>query len=425
MSEITITLASLETGQSESIPVASTTLVNDLKEWARALLNPSGDFSLAKDGKPLAPSSTLQQAGVQSGDLLSLIPAQQRQVAAPAPAAPSGGLDFSTLLNQAAAPAPAAAGGLNFSNLLAQAAPKKAPEPFYHNGMNLEEATHHNRHPETMIRLLQREETLFKELNYYNPMLAEKLRGKSLEEGTKIWREEMVKGGIRRAVATTSKLQKETAMKQKLQANANDTEAKAYFEKKENEKLIQAQYHEMMQNYPESMGRVLMLYINASVNDKPVQAFVDSGAQSTIMSKYLCEQCGISHLIDTRFEGVAKGVGTGKILGRIHIVSLKIGDSFFPCTVTVMENMDMGFLLGLDMLKRHLCQIDLEQQCLRFRLAPGKYMSTPFLHEKDLAEDKGGTKGFDLEKANQEFLEIERKREAKAESGDEDDEMET
>ncbi len=33
------------------------------------------------------------------------------------------------------------------------------------------------------------------------------------------------------------------------------------------------------------------------------------------------ERLGLVHLIDRRFAGIAKGVGTGKILGRIHQVS--------------------------------------------------------------------------------------------------------
>uniref|UniRef100_A0A7S1GPG5 Aspartic peptidase DDI1-type domain-containing protein n=2 Tax=Cyclophora tenuis TaxID=216820 RepID=A0A7S1GPG5_CYCTE len=166
----------------------------------------------------------------------------------------------------------------------------------------------------------------------------------------------------------------------------------------------------MMQEYPEAMGRILMLYIEAKVNGTSIQAFVDSGAQSTIMSLKCAEACGIDHLIDTRFAGMAVGVGTGKILGRIHIVQLSIGGShFFPCTVTVMEKMgqqEMDFLLGLDMLKRHTCQIDLEHGVLRFKLGAGQYMATPFLHEKDLDETRGGTRGFDADKANRELEEF-------------------
>jgi DNA damage-inducible protein 1 len=191
--------------------------------------------------------------------------------------------------------------------------------------------------------------------------------------------------------------------------------------KQEYQKLIDAQYHQMMAEFPESMGRVLMLYIEAKVNNESVQAFVDSGAQSTIMSLDCAKHCKIDHLIDTRFAGTAVGVGTGKIIGRVHLVGLQIQTSFFPCTVTVMENPNMDFLLGLDMLKRHNCCIDLEQSCLRFKLGPGQYFSTPFLHEKDVDVSKGGTKGFDAEKANQEVEELRaRSRKGSEDEGDDD-----
>jgi hypothetical protein len=81
------------------------------------------------------------------------------------------------------------------------------------------------------------------------------------------------------------------------------------------------------------------------------------------------------------------------------------------------KSKDMDFLLGLDMLKRFNCMIDLGDGKLKFRLG-GQVLETPFLHEHQLDESKGGTKGFDANKANEELMEAQRKYEESRKSGD-------
>lgn len=161
---------------------------------------------------------------------------------------------------------------------------------------------------------------------------------------------------------------------------------------------IQANMEVAMEEMPEAFARVHMLYVNLEVNNFPIKAFVDSGAQSTIMSARCAERCGVMRLLDKRFAGEARGVGSCKILGKVHVAQMKLGGSFFSVSLTVLENNDVDFLFGLDMLKRHRCSIDLGDNVLRIMGGSG-VEEIPFLPENELPDK--GTFGKDGQKVEE------------------------
>ncbi|XP_041275382.1 protein DDI1 homolog 2 isoform X2 [Onychostruthus taczanowskii] len=166
-------------------------------------------------------------------------------------------------------------------------------------------------------------------------------------------------------------------------ADPFDLEAQAKIEEDIRQQNIEENMTIAMEEAPESFGQVVMLYINCKVNGHPVKAFVDSGAQMTIMSQACAERCNIMRLVDRRWAGIAKGVGTQKIIGRVHLAQVQIEGDFLACSFSILEEQPMDMLLGLDMLKRHQCSIDLKKNVLVIGTTGSQ---TSFLPEGELPE---------------------------------------
>ncbi|KAA8499605.1 UBA domain-containing protein mud1 [Porphyridium purpureum] len=177
----------------------------------------------------------------------------------------------------------------------------------------------------------------------------------------------------------TQRMNAHQAKMARIAADPMSVEAQEYMAETIRQQNVETNLAAAYEHNPEAFAKVVMLFIHGTVNGVDVTMFVDSGAQSTIISKACAERCNILHLLDTRFQGIARGVGTARILGRVHMAEMRIEKQHLLCSFTVMEDFNYDILFGLDMLRKHRASIDLERDCLRIQGVEAR-----FLPEKDI-----------------------------------------
>ncbi|XP_041377775.1 protein DDI1 homolog 2-like [Gigantopelta aegis] len=205
-----------------------------------------------------------------------------------------------------------------------------------------------------------------------NPPLADALASGSVEIFNKVFKAQQ-----------EERFQRDRERIRLATADPFDAEAQKKIAEEIRLKNVESNMETAMEFAPESFGQVVMLYVDCRVNGHAVKAFVDSGAQMTIMSQACAERCNIMRLVDKRWAGIAKGVGTQKIIGRVHLCQIQIGPDFLQSSFSILEDQPMDMLLGLDMLKRHQCCLDLKRNVLVIGTTS---TVTKFLSEGDLPE---------------------------------------
>lgn len=192
---------------------------------------------------------------------------------------------------------------------------------------------------------------------------------------------------VRKQVNDAEKKQKDEEMEyiRLMNSDPNDPDVQRKIAKIIQKKNIDENLRQAEEYMPETLFPVHMLFINLEINKKKVVALVDTGAQSTIMSQDLCEKCDLFNLCDTRYSGIAQGVGTSKIIGVVHAAQMKIQNKVLMAKITVIENSSIGFIFGLDNMRAHRCTIDLNKAGLIF---PDIGVTAKFLSDGEIKKIK-------------------------------------
>eukprot|EP00029_Vermamoeba_vermiformis_P013934 TRINITY_DN890_c0_g1_i1.p1 TRINITY_DN890_c0_g1~~TRINITY_DN890_c0_g1_i1.p1 ORF type:complete len:467 (+),score=152.65 TRINITY_DN890_c0_g1_i1:36-1403(+) len=365
-----------ETGKIINLNVQPDEEIDDVKAILEVEINlPIAKQILLFDGKEIKSGTKLNQIGVKENDLLFLrkapTPINPAAIKLPPNLIPPHLLQGQPLIPNAnpnpspggaKRPTPQLPANLIPPQLLQQMPQPVQPQPTIPSNID----------PETFRNYVKSNPDMLNSLLGSDPELAEAV----LSDDTKLLND-LLQERIRTRVQQQQR--RSAAQMNYTQADLMNPDVQRRIEEQIQQENINENMEKAIEYNPEAFGRVVMLYIDVDVNHVPVKAFVDSGAQQTIMSVACAERCGIMRLVDKRFSGIARGVGTARIVGRVHLAHLKIGKSFFPCSFTILEDSSMDFLLGLDMLRRHQCVIDLKQGVLKI----GEE-TVPFLSEKDI-----------------------------------------
>lgn len=288
-------------------------------------------MELSVDGRPLSdPSATLQACGVSENDLL--------------------------VLRHRAAPTASSISGWDSISVPAHAAEQQS-------GVVRQQLM-------ALRERLRSDPYVMSSMRENNPQLAEAVMSDDLDRFAHLLQAQV-----------QAQRHREAEERQLAAADPFDPDVQRRIEERIRQERINENMEAAMEYSPESFGTVHMLYVQVAVNGVAVKAFIDSGAQMTIMSQACAERCNILHLVDRRWAGIARGVGEANIIGRIHMAQVEISGSFFPCAFAVMEKQDIDLLLGLDMLRRHQCCIDLRRNVLIIGTTASE---TPFLAEHEL-----------------------------------------
>jgi DNA damage-inducible protein 1 len=102
--------------------------------------------------------------------------------------------------------------------------------------------------------------------------------------------------------------------------------------------------------------------------------FIDTGAQVSVMSLSTAKDLGVDFLIDHFCEGQLVGIGTKKMIGKIHYLDIQLDNFNLPCGFTIIDDNDIKIMLGLNSMLSLGCMIDLKNKKMIFNNYEVKFL---------------------------------------------------
>ena len=115
---------------------------------------------------------------------------------------------------------------------------------------------------------------------------------------------------------------------------------------------------------PEGFVPYSLLFITCEINNIPIKAMIDTGAQISVLPLAIAQQCHVDYLIDRRVRTVTMGVGAQSSVGKIHALAVQVGGTVWSNPFTVLEGPLNHCILGVDWLTKNRATISLEKMTL-------------------------------------------------------------
>lgn len=132
------------------------------------------------------------------------------------------------------------------------------------------------------------------------------------------------------------------------------------------QKELNNNFEKAMTYIPHTFIPSKMLYLTAKINNHEIKFLVDTGAQMSILPISVAIACNLQNMIDDKYNGELKGVGSDKIMGRVHYLELELACGFYSCGFTVCKSDDMVPIIGIDIIRNLGFNINFSKNIISF-----------------------------------------------------------